>query len=201
MKRFDKAIVLSSQSLNDASGSASEIPLQGIPVRPDILSQVYESPSFISGSVWIPGEISDPATISALSNFNKFLVVQRHEFFNGVYNPHYIHFLQQEVSATSPDLLAAKLTDMLTREYTSWYSYANSIGMSVPKHDWYIQNYGSLVPSPIESLYCEPCSVILIIMILSIGILWLWRNKRRKSRGSRLAPRCRCVWSDRTVRT
>ena len=183
MKRFDKAIVLSSQSLNDASGSASGIPLQGIPVvDPGILSQVYRAPNFISGSVWIPGEISDPQTISALSNFNKFLVVQRHDFFNGAIQADYIHLLQRELSAvSSPDLLPAKLNYMLTREYTTWYmDYAKSMGMSVPKHDWYVSQFGSFVPSPLEPLYCQPSSIIIIsiIAIIAIGIFWRWRKRK-----------------------
>nr|YP_010722477.1 hypothetical protein P4C39_mgp03 [Cuminum cyminum]WDV16671.1 hypothetical protein [Cuminum cyminum] len=183
MHGFNRTIALSSQSLSDASGSASEIPLQGIPVvDPGILSWAYKNPNFFPSSVWIPGEISDPNTISALSQLNKFLIVQRHDFFNGPIQADYIHLLQREVSAvSSPELLAAKLNYMLSREYTSWYTYAKNSGMCVPKHDWYVENFGSLVPSPIEPLYCEPYSVILIIMIAILSIIILWRNNRRKS--------------------
>lgn len=135
-------------------------------------------------------------------------MVQRHDFFNGVIEPSYIQLLQRELDMTttiSPQLFPVKLSWMLNREYQKWYvDYAKSLDIDVPHHDWYVGQFGSFVPSPLEPLYCycdRPFYVILIIMILSIGILWLWRNNRRKSRGSRLAPRCRCVWSDRTVRT
>ncbi|KAL8147164.1 hypothetical protein AgCh_004766 [Apium graveolens] len=132
-----------------------------LPVRPDILSQVYESPNFISGSVCIPGEIMDPNTIPALSKFNKFLLVQRYEFFNGTIQPDYIQLMQGELDMTtsiSPLLFPAKLSWMLNREYQKWYiDYAKGLDIDVPYHD---------------------C----IIAILAIGILW--RNNRRKSRES-----------------
>lgn len=151
-------------------------------------SLVYRAPNFISGSVWIPGEISEPNTISALSNLNKFLVVQRHAFFNGTIQPTYIQFLQRELDMTSADLLTEKLHFILNREYHLWYmDYAPSMGMSVPKHDWYVSQFGSFVPSPLESLYCQPSSIIRIsiIAIIAIGILWrcwmlLINRKRRK---------------------
>lgn len=56
----------------------------GIPVRPDTF---FNTPDFFSGSDQIPSEISDPHTISRLSNFNKFFVVQRYDFFNGGLQP------------------------------------------------------------------------------------------------------------------
>ena len=166
----------------------TNIVLQGVPVPYSMLSSVYRAPNFISGSVWIPGEISDPHTISALSKFNKFLVVQRHEFFNGTIQPAYIQSLQRELDMTSADLLTGKLHFLLNREYHEWYmDYAPRMGLSVPKHDWYVSQFGSFVPSPLESLYCQPSSIIIIsiIAIIASGILWRCRmllinRKRRK---------------------
>jgi len=190
MHGFNRTIALSSQSLSDASGSASEIPLQGIPVvDPGILSWAYKNPNFFPSSVWMPGEISDPNTISALSKFNKFLLVQRYDFFNGTIQPDYIQLLQRELDMTtmiSPQLFPVKLSWMLNREYQKWYiDYAKGLDIDVPYHDWYVGQFGSFIQSPFEPLYCycdQPYYVIMIIIIaiLSIGIFW-----RRKSRGRR----------------
>lgn len=122
--------VSDSNQLNmmDPSGaSGSEMPsviLQGIPVPPDIdLSSVYSSPFFFSTSVWIPGDIDDPLTISRLTNLKKFLVIMRHDFFKGVIQPDYIQSLQRELDKTCPGLLSSKLSHMLTREYDYWYNF------------------------------------------------------------------------------
>lgn len=176
------------------NSSADSLILQGIPVRPDILTSIYNSPYFFSGSVWVPDEFMDPHTASRLASFNKFLVVQRHDFFHGVIQPDYVHFLQRELDVTteiSQQLFPVKLSWMLNREYQKWYvDYAKPMDISTPHHDWYVENFGSFVPSPLEPLYwyCDrPSYVILIIMIalLSIGILWRNNNNRKKSRGSR----------------
>ncbi|YP_010185087.1 hypothetical protein LI410_mgp099 (mitochondrion) [Apium graveolens] len=162
--------------------------VQGVPVPSDVLSSVYRAPNFISGSVCIPGEIMDPNTISALSKFNKFLLVQRYEFFNGTIQPDYIQLMQGELDMTtsiSPLLFPAKLSWMLNREYQKWYiDYAKGLDIDVPYHDWYVSQFGSFVQSPFEPLYYQPSSIIWfsIIAILAIGILW--RNNRRKSRES-----------------
>ena len=165
--------------------------VQGVPVPSDVLSSVYRAPNFISGSVCIPGEIMDPNTISALSKFNKFLLVQRYDFFNGTIQPDYIQLLQRELDMTtmiSPQLFPVKLSWMLNREYQKWYiDYAKGLDIDVPYHDWYVGQFGSFIQSPFEPLYCycdQPYYVIMIIIIaiLSIGILW--RNNRRKSRES-----------------
>lgn len=170
-----------------ASGSGMpEVILQGVPVPPDMdLSAIYSSPFFFSTSVWIPGEIDDPITISKLSNLNKFLVIQRKDFFNGVLQPDYIQFLQRELDVTPPELLPSKLDFLLNREYHYWYQfYAPNNGLRVPNHDWYINQFGHFIPSPMEPLVYDNWFLFFIgiIVVFSISLfLWLRKRKKRKN--------------------
>nr|YP_009121970.1 ATPase subunit 6 [Hyoscyamus niger]AJK91366.1 ATPase subunit 6 [Hyoscyamus niger]QEP94809.1 ATPase subunit 6 [Nicotiana tabacum/Hyoscyamus niger cybrid]QEP94850.1 ATPase subunit 6 [Nicotiana tabacum/Hyoscyamus niger cybrid] len=134
-----------------ASGSARQEVLQGIPVQdifPDIdIWDIVSSPFYFSGTVHIPGEIEDPLTIVKLSDFNKFLVNVRYDFFGGVIQPAYTQSLQRELDVTSEELLAAKLDFMFNREYGFWYDcYCNCKN----------PGGGSSVPSPLEQFEIIP---------------------------------------------
>lgn len=72
------ASALDPNSAINPSGSVSEmheVILQGIPLYADIdMSDIYTSPFFISASVFIPGDITDPLTIDRISKLKKLLV-------------------------------------------------------------------------------------------------------------------------------
>lgn len=108
----------------------------------------------------------------------------RHDFFKGVIQPDYIQSLQRELDKTCPGLLSSKLSHMLTREYDYWYNfYYNNIGGSRSNHDWYVNKFGSLVPSPLEPLLNDHFSfyimIIILIMIAILCICIFWRRKKK----------------------
>lgn len=96
--------------------------LQGTPILEKDMEDALASPFYCSGVVHIPGEIEDPLTLSKLSDFNKFLVNMRYDFYEGVIQPGYTQSLQRELDETPTGSLPAKLDSMLSRERAKFYT-------------------------------------------------------------------------------
>jgi len=157
--------------LPGASGSAGQEVLQGIPVNEifpdkDLWGDVLTHPFYCSPVVHIPGEISDPLTISKLEDFNHFLINMRYDFHEGVIQAGYIQSLQRELNQTPAGLLPGKLDLMLHREYANLCNFG----------------YINGVPSPLEQWNYKFLFFILIICISVIALISLfWRIKKRKN--------------------